>query len=75
VHLPGSGRRTPAKPAITDPDSKPAIQVITDSAGPVSGSSGPYCNRSSRLASANLDDLWVEVWRKKIANGDVIVVR
>jgi len=54
VHLPGWGRRTPAKPAIgviTDPDSKPAIQVITDSAGSPSGSSGPP-NRPKASPSA-----------------------
>jgi transposase len=54
VHLPGWGRRTPAKPAIgviTDPDSKPAIQVITDSDGSPPGSSGPpNCPKASPSA-------------------------
>jgi transposase len=39
VHLPGWGRRTPAKPAIgviTDPDSKPAIEVTPDFIRPFS---------------------------------------
>src|SRR6266851_2122169 len=35
----------------------------------------PHRLPSSRLVSTNLFDLWVEVWRKKVAKGDVIVVR
>src|SRR5262249_2375214 len=35
----------------------------------------PHGLPSSRLVSTNLFDLWVEVWRKKVAKGDVIVVR
>jgi RNA-directed DNA polymerase len=35
----------------------------------------PHGLPSSRLVSTNLFDLWVEAWRKKIAKGDVIVVR
>src|ERR1039458_552246 len=35
----------------------------------------PHGLPSSRLVSTNLFDLWAEVWRKKVAKGDVIVVR
>ena len=35
----------------------------------------PHGLPSSRLVSTNLFDLWVDVWRKKWAQGDVVVVR
>src|SRR5262249_22750249 len=35
----------------------------------------PHGLPSSRLVSTILFDLWVEAWRKKVAKGDVIVVR
>ena len=35
----------------------------------------PHRLPSSRLVSTILFDLWVEVWRKKVASGDVVVVR
>jgi hypothetical protein len=35
----------------------------------------PHRLPSSRLVSTILFDLWGEVWRKKVAKGDVIVVR
>src|ERR1019366_2907632 len=35
----------------------------------------PHGLPSSRLVSTILFDLWVEVWRKKVAKGTVVVVR
>src|ERR1700740_542890 len=35
----------------------------------------PHRLKSSRLVSTNLFDLWVNVWRKKWAQGEVAVVR
>src|SRR4029077_16681836 len=35
----------------------------------------PHRLKSSRLVSTNLFDLWVNVWRKKWARGEVVVIR
>src|SRR6516164_9767490 len=35
----------------------------------------PHRLKSSRLVSTNLFDLWADVWRRKAAKGDVIIVR
>ena len=35
----------------------------------------PHRLKSSRLVSTNPFDLWVDVWRKKWAQGEVVVVR
>src|SRR5215471_17358825 len=35
----------------------------------------PHRLKSSRLVSTNLFDLWVNVWRTKWAQGEVVVIR